>query len=179
MTQENGKNTGQMSKEDMQKYLQAWTDMMVTIWQTNIERLRVIDTKRLYHHISGVVVNSLEDVDMVEHQFLQYGIYQDMGVGKYYKSKNNHGDLEFLDKSYREDYGLDQPRSWYDKKRGRRVFRSGEPREPRRWYSASYYISVMVLKNKMADLYAEQFVGVLAQRLSWGDKELQIRLLSA
>lgn len=178
MTQENGK-TGQMSKDDMQKYLQAWTDMMVTIWQTNIKRLHVEDTLQLRNNISGLVVNTLEDVDMVEHQFLQYGIYQDMGVGRYYKTKNNNGDLEFLDKSYREDYGLDQPRSWYSKKRGQRVFRSGKPRKPRRWYSASYYISVMVLKSKMADMYAEEFVGVLAQQLSYGDKELQVRLLGA
>lgn len=178
MTQENGK-TGQMSKEDMQKYLQAWTDMMVTIWQTNIRRLHVEDTLQLRNNISGLVVNTLEDVDMVEHQFLQYGIYQDMGVGRYYKTKNNNGDLEFLDKSYREDYGLDQPRSWYDKKRGRRVSRSGEPRKPRRWYSVSYYISVMVLKDKMADMYAEEFVGVLAKQLSYGDKELQVRLLGS
>ena len=178
MTQENGK-TGQMSKEDMQKYLQAWTDMMVTIWQTNIRRLHVEDTLQLRNNISGLVVNTLEDVDMVEHQFLQYGIYQDMGVGRYYKTKNNNGDLEFLDKSYREDYGLVQPRSWYDKKRGRRVFRSGKPRKPRRWYSVSYYISVMVLKDKMADMYAEEFVGVLAKQLSYGDKELQVRLLGS
>lgn len=179
MTQENGK-TGQMSKEDMQKYLQAWTDMMVTIWQTNIRRLHVEDTLQLRNNISGLVVNTLEDVDMVEHQFLQYGIFQDMGVGRYYLSrKNKLGQLEFLDDTYREDYKLDQPRSWYDKKRGRRVFRSGEPREPRHWFSKSYYISVMVLKEKMADMYAEEFVGVLVKRLIEEGEDIKESLLGS
>lgn len=132
--------------EDRKKYQEAWAEMMVTIWREKIERLHVIDTYSLHQQIKDNVVTSSDSVSTIQHKFLEYGIYQDLGVGNGY-SKDNGGNLEILDPVYRAEHNM------------------GEPRKPRVWFSRSYFASVMVLKEQMAYMYGEEFCGLLVDKI--------------
>lgn len=142
------KNTNRpaATDEDRKKYQEAWAEMMVTIWREKIERLHVIDTYSLHQQIKDNVVTSSDSVSTIQHKFLEYGIYQDLGVGNGY-SKDNDGNLEILDPVYRAEHNM------------------GEPRKPRVWFSRSYFASVMVLKEQMAYMYGEEFCGLLVDKI--------------
>ena len=56
----------------------------------------------------------------------------------------NGGDLEFLESGRESRY---------------------PHRKPRKWYSKSYYASVMALKEKMGEMYAEEFCGIIVRGL--------------
>ncbi|MDM8309706.1 hypothetical protein [Phocaeicola barnesiae] len=142
------KNTNRpaATDEDRKKYQEAWAEMMVTIWREKIERLHVIDTYSLHQQIKDNVVTSSDSISTIQHKFLEYGIYQDLGVGNGY-SKDNGGNLEILDPVYRAEHNM------------------GEPRKPRVWFSRSYFASVMVLKEQMAYMYGEEFCGLLVDKI--------------
>lgn len=142
------KNTNRpaATDEDRKKYQEAWAEMMVTIWREKIERLHVIDTYSLHQQIKDNVVTSSDSVSTIQHKFLEYGIYQDLGVGNGY-SKDNGGNLEILNPVYRAEHNM------------------GEPRKPRVWFSRSYFASVMVLKEQMAYMYGEEFCGLLVDKI--------------
>lgn len=75
-------------------------------------------------------------------KFLQYGIYVDAGTGKGYK-RGNGGDLKFLGKDYRKEHNL------------------GKAREPRPWFSKSWYVSTQVIRDVYARFVGDQFVGIM------------------
>ncbi|WP_278365951.1 hypothetical protein [Phocaeicola barnesiae] len=132
--------------EDRKKYQEAWAEMMVNIWREKIERLHVIDTYSLHQQIKDNVVTSSDSISTIQHKFLEYGIYQDLGVGNGY-SKDNGANLEILNPVYRAEHNM------------------GEPRKPRVWFSRSYFASVMVLKEQMAYMYGEEFCGLLVDKI--------------
>ena len=132
--------------EDRKKYQEAWAEMMVNIWREKIERLHVIDTYSLHQQIKDNVVTSSDSISTIQHKFLEYGIYQDLGVGNGY-SKDNGANLEILNPVYRAEHNM------------------GEPRKPRVWFSRSYFASVMVLKEQMAYMYGEEFCGLRVDKI--------------
>lgn len=73
-------------------------------------------------------------------KFLEYGIYVDLGVGNGYRHGNG-GDLAFLGKAYRAEHHL------------------GKARERKPWFNKSWYISVEVLKNRLAEILGDDFAG--------------------
>lgn len=150
--------------EDRAKYIKAWQEMMVTIWREKIERLRVIDTTRLHQDIYGTVAGT-SDVRTILHKFLEYGIYQDCGVGRGYK-KENGGYLEFLDpfahSAKKEREGKHRQKSGKETSYGRR-------RQPREWFSRAYFASVMVLKEEMAYMYGQEFCGIVMDAIASAD----------
>lgn len=135
--------------EDRQKYMDAWSDMMVTIWREKIERLHVIDTYQLHQQITENVTSSGTELATIQHKFMEYGIYQDCGTGRGYE-KGNGGNLLFLDERFRD---------------GRY-----EPRKPREWFSRAYFASVMVLKEQMAYMYGEEFCGLVLDAIEYNEK---------
>lgn len=154
--------------EDRAKYQDAWARMMVTIWREKIERLHVIDTYRLHQDMSENLTRSGSELTVIQHRFMEYGIYQDVGTGNGYR-KGNGGNLDFLDESYRIEHGLDVPR-----KRGPRWgggYTSGNPRKPREWFSRAYFASVMVLKEEMAYMYGEEFTGLLVDKIEEANRK--------
>ena len=156
------KNRPKATAADRIKYMDAWADMMVTIWHEKIERLHVIDTYYLHHSITSEIAADGYELNVIRHKFAEYGIYQDVGVGREY-AKDNGGDLKCLDYDYREEHGLNEPR-----KRGPRWgggYTSGNPRQPREWFSRAYFASVMVLKEEMAYMYGEEFTGLLVDKI--------------
>lgn len=129
---------------------------MITIWRDKILGLKVLDTTELFRNISGDTISSGDDITTIRHKFFEYGIYQDVGTGRGYK-KGNGGNLDFLDPLKRKkEYARKQ-------KSGKVTF--GEARQPRAWFSRSYFISQQVLKEEMAYMYGEEFCGLLARKI--------------
>ena len=104
-------------------------------YQTNkSDELKTQTRHNLYH------ADALEAE--MRFKFLQYGIYVDLGTGKGYK-RGNGGDLKFLGKDYRKEHNL------------------GKAREPRPWFSKSWYISTQVIKDDYARFDGDKFVGIM------------------
>lgn len=158
-------NRPKATEEDRRKYIEAWTEMMVEIWQDRITRLKVIDSSSLYRKIDGNF--SMNDtLTTIRHRFLEYGIFQDCGVGRGFQAGNG-GNLEIFDNDYREEHGLNRARSWNGPKSKGKT--SGKPRKPREWFSRPYYASIMVLKDQMAYMYAEEFTGLVAEAIDYNE----------
>lgn len=127
--------------EHIGDYAQGWQDKMVDIWRDRIDLLRVRDTGALRASIEKGHFSFGEAGGSMSFQYLEYGIFVDLGVGNGYR-RGNGGDLAFLAPSYRLEHHL------------------GQPRERRPWFNKSWYISIMVLKDKLADVIGERFAGM-------------------
>ena len=85
----------QNNTADLKTYSKAWYDKMVTIWRDRIDAMDILDTDALRGSVTGKGFSMDEMGGQMAFQFLQYGIYVDLGTGKGYK-RGNGGDLEFL-----------------------------------------------------------------------------------
>ena len=99
------------AQEEREKYIKAWNETMLRIWQERITLLEVIDTGRL---------------------LLEYGLWQDYGVGRE-TPRGNSGDI------------------------GRAKVRQRRP-----WFSKRYYASVMNLRDFFGDNLGREFQGIMA-----------------
>ena len=97
---------------DDEKYIDEGVRTMLDIWRERIERLRIMDTGTLHQSLTETVTGSAE-LRLIDFKFVRYGIYQALGVGNGY-SKDNGGDLEFLDPEYRKAHNLGKPRTRRD-----------------------------------------------------------------
>lgn len=125
------------AQRQREKYVLAFNNTMVKIWQEQLTMLGVIDTGRLLRSTRSVAMRS--DGRFIEislsQAFLEYGIWQDYGTGKEVP-RGNHGDIG------------------REKKRKRR-----------RWFSRKYFASVMNIRDFLADNIGREFIGVVAQAL--------------
>lgn len=122
-------------------YLEAWKQKMVQIWADRMDMLGVHDTGALRSSLTEGTLSMDDSSAQMMFKYLQYGIYVDLGVGNGYRHGNG-GDLFFLDEIYRHEHKL------------------GEPRKRKPWFNNSWYLSVQVLKEKMAHLIGEDFAGM-------------------
>lgn len=138
--------------KQLDKWDRGWAEMMVTIWQDRLTALRVIDTGRLWQSFTHSVRGETDDRSIV-HTFLEYGLYQDMGVGSGYKMSNQGGGvgLRFLDADYRREHGM-----------------TGRTRRPRRWFSKKYYASVKIMAETRARMTAQSSALMVARVLAGG-----------
>ena len=122
---------------DRAKYVSAFNDTMIRIWKEQITLLGVIDTGALLR--SPIAVRTSADGKISEvhlsHAVLEYGLWQDYGTGREVP-RGNSGDL-------------------------------GKPkvRKERHWFSRKYYMSVMNIKEFMADSLGKEFMGILTDAL--------------
>ena len=121
-------------------YLKAWRTKMVQIWQDRLDLLGVHDTGALRRSVKAGELNLRDAEADMAFKFLEYGIYMDLGVGNGYWHGNG-GDLAFLGKAYRAEHHL------------------GKARERKPWFNKSWYISVEVLKNRLAEILGDDFAG--------------------
>ena len=132
----------QQEADRRQKYVEAWNKEMITIWQERIHKLKVIDTGDLWR--SPLALRIHPDGRFYEfslsQSFLEYGLWQDLGVGR----ELHHGDYEYNSK--------------YIDKHGRN-------REIRRWMSPKYYSSVMNLRDFMAESLGDEFKAMFCAAL--------------
>lgn len=121
-----------------EKFVNAWNDTLIKIWQERISRLKVVDTGNLYRSLqfSAPVDQDGRFVAFsVSQNFLEYGLWQDLGVGRNTAIGNTH----------RSD------KDGFENKR-----------EKRRWYSIKYYASTMKLKEFMAENLGHEFCAMVA-----------------
>lgn len=122
------------AQEEREKYIKAWNETMLRIWQERITLLEVIDTGRLL--ASPVAMPVRADGRFVEvtlsQEFLEYGLWQDYGVGRE-TPRGNSGDI------------------------GRAKVRQRRP-----WFSKQYYASVMNLRDFFGDNLGREFQGIMA-----------------
>ncbi|MBO4689920.1 MAG: hypothetical protein J5621_03505 [Paludibacteraceae bacterium] len=122
------------TQEERSKYVQAWNETMLHIWQERITLLEVIDTGRLL--ASPVALPVRADGRFVEvslsHEFLEYGLWQDFGTGRE-TPRGNKGDI------------------------GRTKVRQRRP-----WFSKKYYSSVLNLRDFFGENLGREFQGIMA-----------------
>ena len=120
--------------EERQKYVMAFNDTMLKIWQEQITLLGVIDTGQLLASPKALPLRA--DGRFVEfglsQAFLEYGLWQDYGTGKE-TPRGNSGDIG------------------REKKRKRR-----------RWFSKKYSSSVMNIRDFFADNLGREFQGIIS-----------------
>ena len=130
----NGRSTQQQAQDEREKYVMAFNDKMVKIWQEQITLLGVIDTHSLLRSPTALPVRTdgrFFEVGLSQ-AFLEYGLWQDYGTGRE-TPRGNSGDLG------------------REKVRGRR-----------RWFSRKYYASVMNIKEFFADNLGKEYQGILS-----------------
>lgn len=132
--------------ERADKYVDAWVKEQILIWEEKIREKGVVDTGALLASFHDNITATASGTTIAM-KFLQYGIYQALGVGNGYKHDNG-GDLYFLDKDYREEHKL------------------GKPRERRDWYSRKLYMSVRAMVEDMARITGEEAANVLCENLT-------------
>lgn len=122
---------------EREKFVLAFNDTMLRIWQEQITLLGVIDTGRLLKSVNALPVRA--DGRFIEmglsQAFLEYGLWQDFGTGKEIP-RGNSGDI------------------------GRE-----KKRKAKKWFSRKYYASVMNIRDFLSKSIGNEFVGIVAQSL--------------
>ena len=130
--------TEQQALQERQKFVTAFNDTMLRIWQEQITLLGVIDTGALLSSPKALPLRAdgrFMEVGLSQ-AFLEYGLWQDYGTGRE-TPRGNSGDL------------------------GR-----AKKRQRRRWFSRKYYASVMNLKEFYEENVGRTFCGILSSALS-------------
>ena len=138
-----GTNNQAQAQAEREKYVLAFNDTMLKIWQEQITLLDVIDTHSLLRSPIALPVRTdgrFFEVGLSQ-AFLEYGLWQDYGTGRE-TPRGNSGDLG------------------HEKVRGRR-----------RWFSRKYYASVMNIKEFFADNLGKEYQGILSD--IFNDKEMR------
>lgn len=146
-----------LAPEVRRKYFLGFQETMVKIWRERINMLGVIENPRrhsregephLYERLVFLPVLANEQCTEVtlSQEFLEYGLYQDFGVGGE-KWRGNPGDY-LAPNPNRHIKGMSH---------------SGQKeRERRRWFSVAYYRSVMNLKEFLSENYGNEFIGMIS-----------------
>ena len=137
--------TNNQAQAEREKYVLAFNDTMLKIWQEQITLLGVIDTHSLLRSPIALPVRTdgrFFEVGLSQ-AFLEYGLWQDYGTGRE-TPRGNSGDLG------------------HEKVRGRR-----------RWFSRKYYASVMNIKEFFADNLGREYQGILSD--IFNDREMRKR----
>ena len=140
-----GANREQQAQDEREKYVMAFNDTMLKIWQEQITLLGVIDTHSLLRSPIALPVRTdgrFFEVGLSQ-AFLEYGLWQDYGTGRE-TPRGNSGDV-----------GRDKVR------------------KRRRWFSRKYYASVMNIKEFFADNLGRQYQGILSD--IFDDREMRKR----
>lgn len=134
--------TEQSAQAEREKYINAFNNTMVHIWQERITLLDVIDTGWLLHSPISLPVRAdgrFFEVTLSQ-SFIEYGLWQDYGVDRETPCGNS-GDI------------------------GRAKVRKRRP-----WFSKKYYSSVLNLRDFFAENIGNEFVGILADTFARTNK---------
>lgn len=161
--------------DEIKKYEQGWAKTMLDIWREKMVQLGTIDTGRLQQSLQYSITDG--PVTTIEHKFMQYGLYVAQGVGpahvwkhwggnipkggsKTPRERMEKGQLEFLDKAYRKEHNLDNPKkvgpAWGGKVAG------GSPKGKRDWFFKKYYYSIRRLNLRETEFYGRAYQGLMS-----------------
>ena len=126
--------TAAQAQDARQKYILAFNATMLEIWKERITLLEVIDTGLLLRSPLSLSVKADGRFFKVtlSQAFLEYGLWQDYGVGRE-TPRGNSGDI------------------------GRRKVRQRRP-----WFSKKYYASVLNLRDFLGENIGQEFQGIIA-----------------
>ena len=130
------------AQEQRQKYIEAFNGTMIQIWQERITLLDVIDTGNLLRSPLSLPIHAdgrFFEISLSQ-QFIEYGLWQDYGVGRE-TPRGNSGDI------------------------GRAKVRKRRP-----WFSKKYYASVMNLRDFLANNIGHEFQGIIADTFARTNK---------
>lgn len=130
------------AQEQRQKYIEAFNGTMIQIWQERITLLDVIDTGNLLRSPLSLPIHAdgrFFEISLSQ-QFIEYGLWQDYGVGRE-TPRGNSGDI------------------------GRAKVRKRRP-----WFSKKYYASVMNLRDFLAENIGHEFQGIIADTFARTNK---------
>ena len=130
------------AQDARQKYILAFNATMLEIWKERITLLEVIDTGLLLRSPLSLPVKAdgrFFEVTLSQ-AFLEYGLWQDYGVGRE-TPRGNSGDI------------------------GRRKVRQRRP-----WFSKKYYASVLNLRDFLGENIGQEFQGVIADTFARTNK---------
>mgnify|MGYP000874273214 CR=1 FL=1 len=128
--------TGQTVNLNQAETVQAWADIVVRIWEDKVQQLNITDTLTLLNSFAVHVQQAAGGrVDYVVFAYRYYGRFQDMGVGKYQPLEKVGSNLLAKMDSM-----------------GKRT----RSREPRRWYSPTFYSQLIKLSEILAEKYAQK-----------------------
>lgn len=134
--------TAAQAQDARQKYILAFNATMLEIWKERITLLEVIDTGLLLRSPLALPVKAdgrFFEVTLSQ-AFLEYGLWQDYGVGRE-TPRGNSGDI------------------------GRRKVRQRRP-----WFSKKYYASVLNLRDFLGENIGQEFQGVIADTFARTNK---------
>ena len=134
----NSRITEQQAQKEREKFVTAFNDTMIKIWQEQITLLGVIDTGALLASPKAIAMRAdgrFFEVSLSQ-AFLEYGLWQDYGTGRE-TPRGNSGDI------------------------GRT-----KVRQRRKWFSRKYYASVMNIKEFYETNIGKAFTGILCSALS-------------
>ena len=126
--------TEQQAQKEREKFVTAFNDTMIKIWQEQITLLGVIDTGALLASPKAIAMRAdgrFFEVSLSQ-AFLEYGLWQDYGTGRE-TPRGNSGDI------------------------GR-----AKVRQRCKWFSRKYYASVMNIKEFYEDNIGRSFTGILS-----------------
>ena len=149
--------------EERKKFIDGFNDTMLKIWQEQITLLGVIDTGALLASPKALPVRAdgrFFEVGLSQ-TFLEYGLWQDYGVGRE-TPRGNSGDIGRT-KTSRASRTQSQARLNSAEAQPRTV---GHNRKRRRWFSRKYYASVMRIKEFYEDNIGKTFTGILSNALN-------------
>lgn len=189
--------SSRIPEEELRKFEEGWTKMMVTIWKEKLQLLGVYDTGALFNSIQfKLLLDGIKKT--IEFQFYQYGKYVDDGTGReftnagytdkngrtypfnrpdsmgriYTSSRLTDGTLPFLDDQYRQEHGLDKPKkvgpAW-----GGRVA-GGHPRRANEWFYRKYYASRMVLNELEQAYFGNEYLGMMTTAIDEVFKRVRV-----
>ena len=154
-----GTNNQAQAQAEREKYVLAFNDTMLKIWQEQITLLDVIDTHSLLRSPIALPVRTdgrFFEVGLSQ-AFLEYGLWQDYGTGRE-TPRGNSGELSC--KSSAVSNSFEHSRGEADI--GRSQVGREKVRGRRRWFSRKYYASVMNIKEFFADNLGREFTGIIA-----------------
>ena len=163
-------NKQQQAQDEREKYVMAFNDTMLKIWQEQITLLGVIDTHSLLRSPIALPVRTdgrFFEVGLSQ-AFLEYGLWQDYGTGRE-TPRGNSGELSC--KSSAVSNSFEHSRDAADN--GQSQVGHEKVRGRRRWFSRKYYASVMNIKEFFADNLGRQYQGILSD--IFNDKRLRGR----
>ena len=163
-------NKQQQAQDEREKYVMAFNDTMLKIWQEQITLLGVIDTHSLLRSPIALPVRTdgrFFEVGLSQ-AFLEYGLWQDYGTGRE-TPRGNSGELSC--KSSAVSNSFEHSRDAADN--GQSQVGHEKVRGRRRWFSRKYYASVMNIKEFFADNLGRQYQGILSD--IFNDKGLRGR----
>lgn len=122
------------AQQARERYILAFNQTMIQIWQERITLLDIIYTGALLRSPLSLPIRAdgrFFEVTLSQ-SFLEYGLWQDYGVGKE-TSRGNSGDI------------------------GR-----AKKRQRRPWFSKKYYASVLNLRDFLGENIGQEFQGIIA-----------------